>query len=588
MDRTSIIKRHNLTDVMADALIYDVNPADGTIQPRVVGTTVALIDRGICTTRIYGLYGYAYHLTDHGARVRLELRQEAGLTERIPMKANLRQVWRDVATIAKAEKLSQTMISDIMYGRRTFAANPQRDDSPITCDKRIRTALVARGILHPTKSTLTPKGLDLVREINGRKAETAPDREGEYKTPAQRTAEAETVEALEAVDATAPYAAGDTVTAPGRPDLGTGEVLSWRMNEFGQMLLIKWEGDCNPTETQADKVERDTRPVITIDLEPAEREPYEIYARWAVGRPMTREEWQAKGDKIQADAAARKLSTNPYEWGMDMDAIRASVIPSDDVAIRNPGLSSVAMSRRVEQLEAENAELTRKLEVMTAQRDAMRRAINLIGRQHDERQNLAQSIAHYLGQDWTYGVNLTTGTYENTAVPKARMGAVMRFAETGEINAAAMLEELRDEMRHMGRAVTSGSHAWGERVGENIAWLGWLHTWVMDQGGISTSTGFARRDRGPQDGWNPEPVYSMEPSDETELPAWADLTDTDEIACSARTGTDVYVQHGREWAEDEICGDEVTREEYYAHGEESMCGVHAAQRQAAEDAPYLG
>jgi hypothetical protein len=38
---------------------------------------------------------------------------------------------------------------------------------------------------------------------------------------------------------------------------------------------------------------------------------YQTYCRWAVGPLMTREQWDARQDRIHS---GQKLSTNPYEW----------------------------------------------------------------------------------------------------------------------------------------------------------------------------------------------------------------------------------------------------------------------------------
>lgn len=59
--------------------------------------------------------------------------------------------------------------------------------------------------------------------------------------------------------------------------------------------------------------------------EPNFREDYDTYARWAVGPVMTREQYAAKGEMIKTQQAAGTLSANPYEWGKDMDAIKAGL-----------------------------------------------------------------------------------------------------------------------------------------------------------------------------------------------------------------------------------------------------------------------
>lgn len=52
---------------------------------------------------------------------------------------------------------------------------------------------------------------------------------------------------------------------------------------------------------------------------------YQNYARWAIGPLMTREQWFARQQQIREQAAAGTLPTNPAEWGVDMDAVRASL-----------------------------------------------------------------------------------------------------------------------------------------------------------------------------------------------------------------------------------------------------------------------
>lgn len=64
---------------------------------------------------------------------------------------------------------------------------------------------------------------------------------------------------------------------------------------------------------------------IPAEPTPDAREDYDTYARWCVGRPMSRAAYEQHGCRIAADQAAGKLSTNPYEWGKDMDAIKAGL-----------------------------------------------------------------------------------------------------------------------------------------------------------------------------------------------------------------------------------------------------------------------
>jgi hypothetical protein len=51
---------------------------------------------------------------------------------------------------------------------------------------------------------------------------------------------------------------------------------------------------------------------------------YQTYARWAVGPLMTRSQWEAREDRIGEQCRTGTLPTNPAEWGVDMDAVRAA------------------------------------------------------------------------------------------------------------------------------------------------------------------------------------------------------------------------------------------------------------------------
>lgn len=59
-------------------------------------------------------------------------------------------------------------------------------------------------------------------------------------------------------------------------------------------------------------------------MNPKDEADYADYSRWAIGRRMTREAWMARRARIRATP---RLSTNPYEWGVDMAAIQARLHP---------------------------------------------------------------------------------------------------------------------------------------------------------------------------------------------------------------------------------------------------------------------
>lgn len=52
---------------------------------------------------------------------------------------------------------------------------------------------------------------------------------------------------------------------------------------------------------------------------------YENYSRWAIGPLMTREQWENRQALIAEQANAGTLPANPYEWGVDMEAVRAGL-----------------------------------------------------------------------------------------------------------------------------------------------------------------------------------------------------------------------------------------------------------------------
>lgn len=79
------------------------------------------------------------------------------------------------------------------------------------------------------------------------------------------------------------------------------------------------------------------------------REDYETYVRWAVGPVMTREEYERKGEIIREQAAAGTLSTNPYEWGTDMDAIKAGLHTVDATS---DAMAETALASTIETREA--------------------------------------------------------------------------------------------------------------------------------------------------------------------------------------------------------------------------------------------
>jgi hypothetical protein len=615
MNRTAILKRHNLTDVMADALIYDVDPAQGTIYTSSTATAVALIQRGLCTPRMYGAgsdwasRGYAHHLTDHGARVRAELRQDAGLTNRIPMKDGLRKVWRDRETIVKAERLTAGMIADIMYGRDGYGPVVQ-DDSILLVSKRTETALVARGILHPTKSILTAKGLDLVRELKGRPAEETPE--------------------------VHVYEVGDKVTAPRRPDLGVGEVKEISLNRYGQLLHIVWEDSSVRYSSQSDTVEPYVEPTTGAaaqfgEMRKAREAAAERYqealrmrlsgeettdyvaqtGRWApepeetsvtaeqaaqdaglswpkmdLGTPMSFEDrlkWSGAGTPrftariVERDESADFMARHP-ELDTDREATAAEVseVLTMGVAV------TVAQAEKITQLEAEVESLKQRLTTAEAQRDTHAMTIiGLIGDDRDQDTRMAKSIAHWLSQDWVTSWSSEKQMNVSVPVPKGRMPYLLAFAANGSINAARLLQELRYEMLHTVRQGGSMGPVGDSQVGEDVAWLGWLHAWVLRQGGVSADTGWARRDRGKQAGWDDIEIFDLDPSEAEELPAQFDVNDGEDLGCTG------VINGGGRYSEPEHCGEQVSREEYFRQGsEECLCAMHRLAAEVADEKPW--
>ncbi|MFB8071920.1 hypothetical protein [Streptomyces californicus] len=64
-----------------------------------------------------------------------------------------------VSQIVKAHKLSEPMLRALYTGE---------DGASVFCDARTERALIARELIHPVQSTLTPKGLGVVTALRGR------------------------------------------------------------------------------------------------------------------------------------------------------------------------------------------------------------------------------------------------------------------------------------------------------------------------------------------------------------------------------------------------------------------------------------
>lgn len=167
---------------------------------------------------------------------------------------------------------------------------------------------------------------------------------------------------------------------------------------------------------------------------------------------------------------------------------------------------------------------------------------------------------------------------EQPVVPRDGRPRMLEFYRNGSIwSAADLLTEIRIEM-----TATIGSIDPADPISRvdtvtAVTWLGWLHAYVLESGKLGDD-GWQDRRRSPQDGWSELPLYSTEPSEAEELPAWADVEDGDSFGCVA-----VILPYPR-YDDAESCGNGVTREEYYEQGSESaMCEQHRLAKIALDD-----
>lgn len=440
-------------------------------------------------------------------------------------------------------------------------------------------ALIERGILTAAKPStagshlLTEKGVNLYRQLNS-------------SEPNQDTTEAYVTAH------TVVYEIGDRVECPRRPDLGIGEVKEARPNRFGQLLMIAWPDSpsvARPSDTRGlVKVEPET----TVDLTSVDADDIVI-------EPSTNPAVLALAATDAARAAVAERRAEATTMGLNCEEVEhyASTgkhLPSAqgvrkyyvtrDTAIPVPYVPAFT-AKPVER--DESAEfLARHPETpaapMVLGSPKGRRhpyvTVSQYWERATDRDKLARSIAYEFSHIFaTWG----NGTPEPDVKIKPReldRPQMIRFYQNGSMyQPSQLLAEIRDEMAdQIAGADTT------ERIGrldlvDSLLWLGWLNAYVLESGKLDRS-GWQSRVRGTQDGWEGMGLYSTEPSDETELPAWADVEDDQSFGCVA-----VISPQGR-YQEAESCMDGVTREEYYASGEEhALCEQHRLAKIALED-----
>ncbi|MFD3740500.1 hypothetical protein [Streptomyces sp. NPDC058629] len=74
-----------------------------------------------------------------------------------------------VSQILKANKVSEHMLQALYTGK---------GGGVVVCNVRTELALVARELIHPTESTLTPKGVALLTELGGQDVAAKPSTHG--------------------------------------------------------------------------------------------------------------------------------------------------------------------------------------------------------------------------------------------------------------------------------------------------------------------------------------------------------------------------------------------------------------------------
>lgn len=255
---------------------------------------------------------------------------------------------------------------------------------------------------------------------------------------------------------------------------------------------------------------------------------------------------------------------------------------SDNVNLAQPdnedGKLLLAQAQEIERLKQENAGLRltvdsahRHVDKLIASSVAPQELAELKGRwgtllntietREAERDRMARTVAGELAHDFSEW----NGDEDRKAGPRADMPYTVKFFQTGQIDAHDMMCELRTEMISIGAEIAteySGIHR-----PSDVAYLGWLNAYIMEQGNLSQD-GWKLRDRGPQNGWGQVELYDLDADNADSLPAWADLTDPDDAACRAVIG-------GGWGIDPETCGDGVSRDQYYGStSDEWMCDAH--------------
>lgn len=384
-------------------------------------------------------------------------------------------------------------------------------------------ALIERGILTTAgaetrgRHLLTDKGVDLFRLF----AETDP--------------ELETVESHVIANTTV-YKVGDKVASVRRDNgLGIGTVTDTNVGQYGQVVYVKWAGSSVPYPVKGDS--------LVPHVEP-ERNESDGLCCVATGHDWTcanrvRHVYTAK--MVERDESEEFMARHPEETAPEMNLMGQHR--------KHPYVTVTEHWKRM-----------------------------------TDRDKLARSVAYEFSHRFlTWGIN--DPQPEQPIVPRDldRM-RMFQFYQDGSIpDPGQLLAEIRNEMTDQAMAfadaqVTTGSVMTSRMDAVNaMLWLGWLNGYILECGAVD-SDGWQNRVRGPQDGWEGLGLYSTEPSDATELPAWADPEDNESFGCVA-----VISPQGR-YSDAENCGDGITREEYHAHGSEfGMCEQHRLAKIAADD-----
>lgn len=534
-----IIKAEKLSPTMVEAITYRAD-SDGWTGTGIImcgtKTELALIARGL-------MHPVQSHLTDKGLSIVKEIlaarqaKREQNITdaadilseikfdgdpavetdpvEVAPVVVEAKPAAKPPLTVVGQTIKDEKLTNAMVYAIRTISPHSGAEASVGTI-----VALIDRGILTPqaahTKGQhlLTDKGVTLFRFF------------------AEREPHPETTEAYVTAN-TVVYEEGDRVTSKLRPDLGTGTVRQVRLGSHGQVVVVAWES--NPSVAY---------PANHRSLSKVE-EPYMIGGQCTdCGNGPTGHSWTCTN------------RANPR--------FTASMVERDE--------SAEFVARHPEREGDQMAYVPLGAEIATTR-----------GHQTD-RDRLARSIAYEFSHRFlTWGIN--DPQPEQPIVPRDldRM-RMFQFYQDGSIyDPGQLLAEIRNEMTDQAMAfadaqVTTGSVMTSRMDAVNaMLWLGWLNGYILECGAVD-SDGWQDRVRGPQDGWEGLGLYSTEPSDATELPAWADPEDNESFGCVA-----VISPQGR-YSDAENCGDGITREEYHAHGSEfGMCEQHRLAKIAADD-----